>query len=206
MKTHKTIAFIFALILLSGCVDRNEYAYKYESNPTFGWGYAEFFGKYYSGYDINKNVLSLSLFTDSLKVNDKGNLTGFGQYLFFEDIFLNEGDTILPDGVYNSSDNYHEFTFTPGSEYEIDGLKYTIGAYMVFVEKDASKSKLQLIKEGSFTVNSIGSKQSINCTLILDNDSVIHGKFTAPLPYLDESVSASLNVRKRKVNIQEFLK
>lgn len=191
--------------LLAACVSNEDFTYQYNYHPTFTWGYAEFFGPYYSRYDINKNVVSLSLFTDSLTVNDDGKLSGFGQYLYFEDIFIQPGDTILPDGLYHCGSNYDAFTFTPGLDFMADTLTYTIGAYMVFVEKESSRSKLRYVKNGTITVNKTGSKQNINCHLILDNDSVVNSKFSSGLVYLDESVNIPKGVHPKKVNVSDFL-
>jgi len=200
------LTFLFGTIIFSSCKQNDDYLYKYNYSPVFSWGYAEFFGQYYSHYDIDKNVLSLSLFTDSLSVDDEGNLAGYGQYLYFEDIFISSENILLPDGVYHNSDNYEEFTFTPGSKYKVDSLSYTIGAYILFVEKESARSVLRYIKEGTITISSTENSQSIDCHLILDNDSVVNSQFNSSLNYYNESgYNFISNVRKRKVNVLGFL-
>lgn len=204
-KNFCLISLIAMLFLGFSCVDDEKYIYTYESNPVFSWGYTQFYGAFYSDKDITNNVVSLSLFTDSLDVSDDGNLTGFGQYLFIEDIFINPEDSILPAGTYTNDSTYQVFTFNAGKEEEIDGITYQIGSYMLFIEKDESRSKIQFIKDGNFTVTHSGNKTIIQCTLTLDNDSIITGNFNAQLYNFDQSAKVKSNIRKTKVKLPVYL-
>ncbi len=82
------LSILFFICLLISCSGGQLNApYVYNSDPNYSWGYTEFFGNYYSGYGNKNNVISLSLFSDSLNINNIGNVTGTGQYLFWK-IFM----------------------------------------------------------------------------------------------------------------------
>jgi len=57
--------------------------------------------------------------------------------LFIEDLFIASTDTILPEGVYSASKSGDPFTFYPGESFGVDEMKYTIGAYIYYIEKTA---------------------------------------------------------------------
>lgn len=201
----KNIAFILLLIstVLVSCGTNEPYAkYKYNYDPDYAWGYAEFFGAYYSDYGIPNNVISLSLFSDSLFVNAAGELEGTGQYLFIEDLFLAPTDTILPVGKYNVGKNGDAFTFYPGEKKNVDEVLYTIGAYIYYIEKNSAFSTVKLIDRGSFTVDNIGSAQKVECNFVLSDSTVLKGTFNTKLPYVDRSLSASSKVPRKKLALK----
>ncbi|MDO9154431.1 MAG: hypothetical protein Q7U47_12150, partial [Paludibacter sp.] len=70
---YKLLLILMVGLLVSSCVERNPiFKYNYNKDPKYTWGYAQFYGKYYADYGINNNVVTLSLFSDSLSINDKG--------------------------------------------------------------------------------------------------------------------------------------
>jgi hypothetical protein len=162
----------------------------YEKNPQYSWGYAEFFGDYYYPENGNKNnVLSVSLFTDSLKINEVGNLTGIGQYLFLEDVFQAATDTLLQSGTYTVNDSGLPFTVAPGKNDTVDNTVYPIGAYISYYELNAANSTLKIITGGSFTVGISGSKYTIACNFITSDGMDLKGTFNAVLPHIDQSLA-----------------
>ena len=157
----KNLIFVllFSSVLFVSCKTNDPaLEYKYNTNPTYSWGYAEFYGPYYSEYMNDNNVISLSLFSDSLFVDSTGSLDGIGQYLFLEDVFISPTDTILPDGVYEISKSEAQFTVAPGEKFKADNNEYVIGAYIYFIEKKSNFSVQKLISRGSFTVESPRSR------------------------------------------------
>jgi hypothetical protein len=181
---------LLLLILLVSCkTDTPDPTYKYNNSPNFTWGYAEFFGAFYKDYKIENNVITLNLFSDSLYINEKGNLAGIGQYLFIEDIFISPADTILPEGQYLVSDKALPLTFYKGEKLEIDDNKFTVGAYVYFIEKNKIYSTLKFITSGSFLVtNQDDNSQKITCNFLLSDSTVLKGQFKAMLPHFDNSL------------------
>lgn len=201
------VTLIFAVTVVSCDPDNNDFKYRYNYQPVFSWGYAEFFGPYYSNYDVEKNIVSLSLFTDSLSVDNQGNLAGFGQYLFLEDVFIAPDKVLLPEGTYKCSEKMEEFNFTPGSKLKIDSLSYPIGAFVMFVEKQKSRSVIRYIKSGNLSISYIGDKMNVNGNLQLDNDSILTTTFSSTLPYYNSSPFDFLNApRLRRIKTPEFIK
>jgi hypothetical protein len=172
--------------------------YAYETNPHYSFGYAEFFGPYYTPYGNNNNVISLSLFSDSLKINNIGSLEGFGQYLFLEDIFLNPTDTLLQTGTYTISDTGLPFTVAPGKNDTVDNNVFTIGATISYYEQNAAKSTLKLIKSGTFTLSVNYPNYIISCNFKTDDKKNLQGRFSAQLPYVDESINMTISNGSRR--------
>lgn len=198
MKKYKLLIIVFTIFLLS-CGGGTQYSQLvYEKNPAYTWGYAEFFGNYYSNYGNNNNVLSVSLFTDSLKLNTLGNLTGLGQFLFLEDVFQAPSDTLLQDGTYTVNDTGKPFTVAPGKNDTVDNTLYPIGAYISYYEYNAANSTLKLISHGSFTVSHSGSIYNIACNFKTSDSTELKGNFSAQLPHIDQSLSTPKSgVRKK---------
>jgi hypothetical protein len=194
----KKIIFMMTLVVIAlvSCEKPEVKEYEYETNPKYGWGYAEFWGDYYAEYMNTNNVLSLSLFTDSLDVDQDGNLIGFGQYLYLEDVFIAPTDTLIPAGVYNVDVSGDPFSIAPGEEYEYDGDKYNGGAMIYYVEKDEAKSKTVFITGGTMTVSISGEKTVVDCNFILENDSILKGRFSNQLPHFDSSEMSEVGRQK----------
>jgi len=177
----------------------------YETNPQYSWGYAEYFGAYYKPENGNKNnVLSVSLFTDSLKINTVGNLTGLGQYLFLEDVFQSPTTVFLEAGTYIVNNSGLPFTITPGKNDTIDNEVYPIGAYISYYEYNAANSTLKTISKGSLTVSLMNdSVYNIVCDFKTSDSTVLKGHFTATLPHIDQSLSITKSgIRKKLMYIR----
>lgn len=197
----KLILLIFVLaIILSSCGDGQlSSALVYEKNPQYTWGYAEFFGDYYADYANKNNVLSLSLFTDSLKLNDLGELSGFGQYLFLEDVFQAPADTMLQVGTYNVNNTGLPFTVAPGKNDTVDNQVFPIGAYISYYEYITANSTLKLISRGSFTVSRSGSTYSIACNFVTSDNTNLRGSFKAELQHIDDALSTQKSGIRKKL-------
>jgi len=196
----RTVYFLIAIVLLVSCkTDEPKAKYVYEPNPHYKWGYAEFYGAFYANYNINNSVLSLSLFSDSLDVKE-GDLTGLGQYLYVEDIFVPANDTILPEGKYVSSGSGEPFTFYPGEQFPVDEFKIDIGAFMYYIEKNKSFTAMKHVSRGSFTVKIADSKHTIECDFVLSDSSKVTGSFTDTLPHFIYT-SHPVGVKRHKIKM-----
>lgn len=194
--------FVVAIgCLLSSCKGTDPVPpYVYEANPHYNFGYAEFFGAYYATYKNPNNVITLSLFSDSLKINNLGNLVGFGQYLFLEDVFVAPTDTLLPLTTYTIDDSGLPNTVAPGKNDTIDNQIYTLGATISYYEQNATKSTQKRITSGTFTLSQVDSNYKIVFNLKTSDKKDLKGSFTAKLPYFDESLTnPSLSPRKRLI-------
>jgi hypothetical protein len=195
------LSIVLLVGLLVSCIDKQpDTGYVYNLNPTYSWGYVEFYGAYYADFGNDNNVISLSLFSDSLKINDIGTLVGIGQYLFLEDIFINKTDTLLPNGTYTISNNGLPFTVAPGVNDTVDGAVYPIGACISYYEPITSQSTIKLITGGSFTSNRMGNTYTISCNFTTDDKLTLKGSFSATLPYIDQSISTSKSSVRKKIN------
>ncbi len=199
MKKLNLLIFIFAAILTSCGSGQLNQQLVYEKNPQYTWGYAEFFGDYYADYGNKNNVLSISLFTDSMKIDDLGNLAGLGQYLFLEDVFQAPTDTLLRVGTYTVNDTGSPFTVAPGKNDTVDNEEYPIGAYISYYEYNADNSTLKLITGGSFTVSLSGNIYSITCNFKTADNMDLKGSFTATLPHIDQSLTSPKSVLRKKL-------
>jgi len=204
MKKLEFTFITIALLLVSCNEVQLNHVYKYNTNPLYTWGYAEFYGAYYTQYGNSNNVISLSFFSDSLSVNNIGSLVGTGQYLFLEDVFIAKTDTLLPVGTYTISNSGSVFTVAPGKNDTIDNEVYPIGATISYYEDNAANSKLKLIKEGTFTVSRSGNKYIINCNLITDDKNSLKGSFSAQLSHIDQSISTAKSEERNRF-LQKFL-
>ena len=189
MKKHNWLLVILVGLLTSCGGGQLYQQYVYNVSPTYTWGYAEFFGAYYANYNNQNNVISLSLFSDSLKINDIGNLVGTGQYLFLEDVFISKTDTLLPTGTYTVNNSGLPFTVAPGLNDTIDKLVYPIGANISYYEGNSAMSTQKLISSGTFTISNIGNKYTVNFNLVTDDKKTLKGSFSAVLPYIDQSIA-----------------
>ena len=186
--------------LLTACKPDEPVAkYQYEANPSYSWGYAEYYGPFYADYENKNNVLSLSLFTDSLTVKD-GNLSGLGQYLYIEDIFVPADSIVLPEGKYVSSSTGEAYTFYPGEQFPVDEFKIDVGSFLYYIEKNKSFTVQRHVSRGSFTVKITDSKHIINCDFVLSDSTKITGSFTDTIPHFDFS-SHPVGVRRHKIKI-----
>jgi len=197
MKKHNLVT-ISIVIFLTSCVGGQlNPPYVYNTNPAYTWGSADFFGAYYSDYNNKNNVISISLFSDSLKLNSIGNLTGTGQYLFLEDVFVSPTDSVLPVGTYTFSTSGLPFTVAPGLKDTVDNQVFLIGANISFYEGNPDMSIQKLITDGSFTVTKSGKLYHIACNLKTADKKDLKGSFTALLPFTNQSISTPKNTLRK---------
>lgn len=196
------ILLVFVFVSFASCrTYEPTIVYKYNTDPKYSWGYAEFYGTYYSENQNNNNVISLSLFSDSLYINKNGNLAGNGQYLFLEDIFVSPTDTILPNGVYKVSKEQTPFTVYPGEEFKVDDAKYVIGSYIYFIEKNSNYTVQKLISRGSFSITNLSDTRILNFNFTLSDSTTLKGSYTAPLNHYDQSLSKHSGVPRKKLSL-----
>lgn len=200
---NRLILILFLLLTLFSCERREPYVYKYETNPMFSKGSVDFWGSFYSNYDIANNVLSLTAFTDSLMLNPQGYLYGFGQYLYLEDIFIAPSDTLLREGVYHVSDSGEPFTIAPGNAYKDkdDAIK-DVGAYIYYFEPVESNSIRKFILDGTMKVTKYDQFTDCEFNFILDDkDSTnLKGSFhVKDLIYYDASNFAPVIGSRNKI-------
>lgn len=199
MKHFRSLMF-FVVVLLASCNGGEPpLPYTYNANPHYTWGYAEYFGKEYADYGINNNVISISLFSDSLSIDSTQSLVGVGQYLFLEDVFVRPTDKTLPVGTYTVDTTSLPFTVTPGKNDTVGAEMFPIGTTISYYEENASKSLLKFVTSGTFTVSRIGSKYNIVCDFKTSDKKELKGSFTGELEYLDESLNPRLDrIRKKQ--------
>ena len=147
-------------------------------------------------------MVSLSLFSDSLYLNDQSELEGLGQYLFLEDIFISANDTILPIGEYIIANNGSPLTFYKGEEFKVDDVKYNIGSFVLYVEKNKLFTVQRFISGGSFKVSNQGDNQQITCDFTLSDSTKIKGSFNAELPYFDQSLKNTSGTPRRNLVVK----
>lgn len=189
---------IFSLFLLAACgTDEPKATYKYELNPNYGYGYAEFFGAWNADYNNPNNVVSVSLFTDSLGITNDGDLTGQGQYLFIENIFVPNTSNYLAEGTYTASESEAAFTFLPGKKFDVDGFLIDTGAFMLYLEKNSNFTTQKFISRGTFTVKITDVLHKIDFDLVLSDSSKVKGTYNDTLPHIDSSLPPMIGAPKK---------
>lgn len=189
------------ILFLQACERREKFEYEYEKNPQYTWGYAQFWGAHYSHKGFDSNVLSLYALTDSLTVTKSGNIVGFGQHLVLNDIYIAPSDTIFPAGTYTIADTIAVFNIALGELYHDDGVKYDLGAYIYYIEKNEFFSTRKFIVSGSMQVSFIDSISRFDFNFTLDDDSELKGRFeTNELIIYDYSVVPKPDKQKVKLN------
>jgi len=202
MKHLFYFSLLMSLLVLQSCEKPIRTEYKYETNPVFTWGEAYFWGDCYANYNIENHVLSLYAFTDSLQLNKQEKLTGFGQYLYLDDIFVSPADTLFPEGIYTVSASREAMTIEPGSLFKEDRIEMDRGACIYFFEKIDQLTTRKFIVEGSMTVSYTEHETILfEFDFILDDDTKLQGSFeTERLVIYDDSVSKE-SVSKQKMNL-----
>lgn len=194
---HLSIAILGLLVLTACSTNEPKATYKYELSPSFGFGYAEYFGAWNADYNNPNNVLALSLFTDSLKITTAGELEGLGQYLFIENIFVPNTAKYLTDGTYTASESEAPFTFLPGKKFDVDGFLIDTGAFMLYLEKNNNYTTQKFISRGTFTVKITEVLHKIDFDLVLSDSSKVKGSFNDTLPHINSSIPTLLTAPKR---------
>ncbi|MFT3752319.1 MAG: hypothetical protein QM800_05390 [Paludibacter sp.] len=202
MKSVKLL-FFFAFTLLLACNGGEPpLPYTYNANPRYTWGYAEYFGKEYADFGIDNNIISLSLFSDSLSIDSTQSLVGIGQYLFLEDIFVSPTGKFLPDGTYTVDTTGLPFTVSPGRIDTVGTEMFPIGATISYYEENTSKSKLLYVTSGNFVVaTSIlndTTYYTINCDFRTNDKKALKGSFNGQLIHFDESLTPRRDLIRKK--------
>lgn len=203
------LLFAFATILVSCKPDAPAPPYKYESNPNFTWGFAEFYGDYYNhgNHPIKNNVVTLNLFTEKLFVNDKNQLDSTGQYLIIEDIFSAPSHILLPSGEYRVAETGEPFTFFSGKKFEDNREAIPSGAYIYYIESDPTKSKIAYITDGTMTVNAINdTTYSLSCNFILDEKTELKGTFNNVLYHIDRQATTPSGLPRKSMELVQKVK
>ncbi len=197
---HSKILILLMISFLLSCKGGDPIPpYVYNANPHYAWGYAEFYGAYYADNGIKNNTLTVSLFSDSLTLTDNGELVGYGQFLFLEDVFVVPSAISLTDGKYTINETGEPFTAFAGVNKTIDDEVYTLGSYITYYEENATKSKIKLISKGSFDVKMINDTVcSIVCDFKTSDSLQLKGSFEAVLPHFDQSLNPSKFVSRNK--------
>lgn len=198
------IILIASLCMLVSCKNNDPIQpYAYETNPHYSFGYQEYYGAYFADYGIANNVISLSLFSDSLKITEDGRLAGFGQYLFLEDVYVLPTQTSLTAGTYTIDKSGLLRTVSPGVNDTIDNEVYTYGATISYFEKDPSKSVMKRITGGTFTLSTerLTGKYTIAFNFTTSDGKPLKGSFSGELGYSNES----LNPRKAPLKMDGHL-
>lgn len=196
-----SIVFFVSLASCDGPEPRTPYVY--ESNPNYTYGFTEFYGAYYTNVGINQNVLSLSLYSDTLKKTDEGNW--YGQLLYFEDVFLPINDSLLTKQIYIISSSNEPYTIAPGRLDTIDKEVYNYGAIISYYEQNSSASTTKLITEGTVEVKKLGLKYLITCDLKTSDHLPLTGTFINELKQFDEAFQTG-SIIPRKSRFQKHYK
>ena len=190
---YLNLLILFFVILLTSCNGGEPpLPYAYNTNPRYTWGYTQYFAKEYTTFGINNNILSVSLFSDSLSIDSltKG-LVGTGQFLFLEDIFVSPFQTTLTAGTYTINSSGLPYTVSPGKNDTVGTEIFPIGATISYYEENSSKSKLKFITEGTFRVTKslISNTITIIFDLKTDDKKTLKGSYAGKLEYYDESLT-----------------
>ncbi len=194
-------------LLLGGCKSNPKAVTYYETNPQYTWGYVLFYGNYYNNVGIENNVLSMSLFTENMEV-ENGNLTGTGQYLNIEELCIAPADTMMPIGTYTISNTREPMTALAGEVPE--EYPYTIiGANILYVEDGSST--YMLIESGTFTIHSAEEDEYhisfdfVATDLAKSETRELRGEFKGQLPHYDARQKQPENTEMQKVLAKDLL-
>jgi hypothetical protein len=200
MKSRNLLILFVVSFLISCGSGQLDSQFVYNINPNYTWGYSEFYGAYYADSGIKNNVISLSLFTDSLKTNSIGTLTGLGEYLYLEDLFVNPTDTLLPAGTYTINDTGLPFTISPGKNDTVDNVVYQIGARIFYYEANAANTTTKLIKSGTLTVGNSENVYNLDCNFKTSDNKDLKGTFRGSLPHSNLSLSSQKSPKRLILN------
>lgn len=194
MKNNKFIKYAASLIiiitsLLIACTPEPPTPYTYNTYPTFTKGRIEFYGSYYGNYNYTNNVISITLFSDSIIEDQSGSILGIGQELIIEDLSISPTDTIIPAGTYNVSKTKEIQTFVPGRIISANNVTETMGSRIYYFEKISKKSITGLITDGSLDISYSDTTTNIICNLMTDNKLQIKGRFKGKLKFINKSIS-----------------
>lgn len=183
------LILIVSVLLLASCNGNDPVYYRYNTNPKYTWGYEMYFGQEYLSKGVSHNVLSLYLFSDSLSVDSTNSLTGVGQYLYLEDVFVPETAVMLPAGTYTVDNSHNSFSVAAGKNDTVDNNVFPIGAFIYYYEENSSRSVRKFITGGTMTVTHDESyNYTISCDFVTADKKTLNGTFSAILPAYDGSL------------------
>lgn len=174
--------------LLIACTPELKAPYAYNTHPNFTKGRIEFYGSYYENYNYTNNIISITLFSDSITENQSGSILGIGQELIIEDLSISPTDTVIPAGNYKVSKTKEIHTFVPGRIISANNESATVGSRIYYFEKNNKKSITGLITDGSFDISYSETTTNIVCNLVTDNNLQIKGQFKGKLKFINKSI------------------
>lgn len=206
MKKIIFLAIFFPILLTSCRGGEAPLPYVYNTNPTYTWGYIEYFGLEYTLKQIPNNVLSISLFSSGLTTDNAGALKGTGQFLFLEDVYIAPSEKTLPfSKTFTISNSHDPYTVAPGKNDTVGTEVFPIGAVIYYYEENATKSTIKYITEGTFTVTKSASNFTVNCDFKTSDEKELKktsdkkelkGVFSGRLDYYDRSLKIT-KIRKK---------
>lgn len=125
---------------------------------------------------LERNVLSLDLYSPGLSFNERGFIEGTGTNLYFSDIFVNLTDTLLPFGTFTVDTTTNVQTALPGVSYD----NTVAGAYLLLIE-ESNLQRIILIKEGTFRVATNDTALTITFDLTTQDDQAYHATYVGNL-------------------------
>ena len=131
-------------------------------------------GQWYPGVDCN--VISLDLYSEGLRFNERGYIEGTGTNLYFSDIFLPLTDTVLTAGTYSLDTTATVYTALPGVTYD----NTVGGSYLLLIEQNKLKSII-LLKSGSFVVAEEDSILHLTFDLTTTDDKPYRASYVGTL-------------------------
>jgi len=150
-------------------------------NIQFENATASFWGDYYG---TNTNDLDLLLYENSLKIDDTGNITGTGSYLYI-DYSLALGDSTLKVGTYKVGETGVAFTFYPGEIITTESGNSISKTHLLTIRTDADVA--YLIKDGFYNVTKNGDNYIISGDLTSENNELIHFSYEGPIKVTDKT-------------------
>jgi hypothetical protein len=188
IKTTANLMIIITSLLIAACTPDPPAPYTYNTHPTFTKGRIEFYGSYYGNYNYTNNVISITLFSDSIIEDQSGSILGIGQELIIEDLSILPTDTIIPAGTYTVSKTKELQTFVPGRIISANNETETVGSRINYFEKISKKSITGLITDGSIELSYSDTTTNIICNLMTDNKLQIKGSFKGKLKFMNKSI------------------
>jgi len=152
-------------------------------NIHFDNASASFWGDF---YETNTNDLDLFLFENSLKIDDAGNITGTGSYLYI-DFSVALGDSTLKEGTYSVDTTGVAFTFYPGEIITSESGNSIAKSHLLTIRTDADVA--YLIKDGFYIITKSGDNYLISGELVSENNELIHFSYEGPINITDKTAS-----------------
>ncbi len=175
------ILMLSALVLTFASCRRTTNEPTLQFSPVLDKGYVSFYGDYYSAEGLDRNVLSVDLYSPGITLDSVGRISGTGTNVYLSDVFLTPKDIFLPEAEYRSDTTYEPLTFLAGIEYE----GFVSGAYLLNITETGYS--VVLVNKGTMQVVQQGDSTIIRFELLLNNaDRTLYkGEYRGVLPYYD---------------------